>query len=123
MNTRVVAFLAAIVLSLVRMLAGEGGPLDQFASSSETTARSPADSAAPEATSSTSGASDFFSLQDAQDDGWTDAHQGPPPITDGPRILRKAPAQPTLGALSKEQLNVEEPVGLAALRKSVEDDS
>ena len=109
---------ALLVMALVGSLAGEGGPLDRFAAGSQDPPTEAGPAPSPQPTGEAQGAVDFFSLQEDWAEtgsegviGFDDpAEEFAPPST-------KKFIRPTLGALSKEQLNVEVPVGLASMRE------
>lgn len=121
MNSRSLLVFAVLIAAVVGLLAGEGGPIDRLADGDGAAPAGETVAAAPAPDRTPVGAADFFSLQDeepAELDFGEDGADGADDFGFAPKPQRSTP-RPTLGALSKEQLNVEEPVGLASMREPV----
>lgn len=122
MNPRYVLLVVGFLLILVGGLVGEGGPIDTVAKGDiRKDAGEPiAASAQASASAPSQGASDFFADYEPATDAMPEFLSAHADTGSDSGFGASARRSSSVGALSKEQLNVEEPVGLASMRNPVD---
>ena len=122
MNLRYVLALCGLILVLVNLIAGEGGPLDAFSGRSSNTTQGPATDEAQHvaadeprvSTGRTFASGSDVGIGDYQSaDGGYDPTPPAPPVSDFASSRQGLPWSNPNGALTDEQLGVEKATGLA----------